>query len=50
MELNMDLYTNLLANISKYVVLTAEETDRLISIIKIREIKRRELIDEPVIR
>lgn len=40
-------YPNLLANISRYVTLTAAEQERLISIIHIARIKKRQFIDQP---
>lgn len=43
----MELYKNILANIGKYVTLTDEETEKLISIIRTKHIKKRELIDQP---
>lgn len=43
----MELYKNILENIDKYVTLTEEETEKLISIIQIKKIKKRELIDRP---
>lgn len=43
----MDEYKNIIANINKYVTLTDEEVEKLIAIISIKEIKRRELIDQP---
>ena len=43
----MELYKNILRNIEKYVSLTDEETEKLISIIQTKKIKKRELIDQP---
>ena len=43
----MELYKNILGNIRKYVTLTEEETEKLISIIRTKKIKKRELIDQP---
>ncbi|MEZ4772523.1 MAG: Crp/Fnr family transcriptional regulator [Bacteroidia bacterium] len=40
-------YPNLLANISRYVTLTEAEQERLISIIHIARIKKRQFIDQP---
>ena len=43
----LEPYKNILGNIGKYVSLTQEETEKLISIIRIKKIKKRELIDRP---
>ncbi len=46
-EETLKLYKNILGNIEKYVTLTDEETEKLISIIRTKKIKKRELIDQP---
>ena len=43
----MEQYKNILGNIGKYVTLTKEETEKLIAIIRIKIIKKRELLDRP---
>ena len=43
----MDQYKPILENISKYVSLSEEETDRLISIIRVTKVKKRQFIDQP---
>ncbi len=43
----MEKYNGILKNIEKYVTLTEEETKKLISIIQIKKVKKRELIDQP---
>ncbi|MEO9891061.1 Crp/Fnr family transcriptional regulator [Aurantibacter sp.] len=43
----LELYENILGNIEKYVTLTKEETEKLIAIIRVKKIKKRELLDQP---
>ena len=47
MGLALDIYHNILNNINRYVSLNEEETSKLLSIIHIKKIKRRQLIDQP---
>ena len=43
----MDVYHNILNNINRHVSLNEEETSKLLSIIQVKKIKRRQLIDQP---
>lgn len=43
----MNPYQNILANIQRFVTLTAEEQEELIAIINVRRIKKRQFIDQP---
>ncbi len=43
----MELYTNLLSNINRYVSLTQEEQQKLIAIIQVTKVKKRQFIDQP---
>ena len=43
----VDNYKNLLNNIRRYVEISEEEEQRLLEIIKITRIKKRQFIDQP---
>lgn len=45
--MNLEIHRHIISNISKYVTLTNEEIEKLTSIIKVKEIKKKELIDQP---
>lgn len=46
-QVTLEQYKNILGNIGKYVTLSQEETEKLVSIIRINKIRKRELIDRP---
>ena len=43
----MELYKNILDNINRYVALTEEEEQKLVSVIHVKKIKKRQLIEQP---
>ena len=46
-EQKLELYKNILDNINRFVSLTKEEEQKLLSIIQVKKIKKRQLIDQP---
>ncbi|WP_020529032.1 Crp/Fnr family transcriptional regulator [Flexithrix dorotheae] len=46
-ELKLELYKNLLENINRFVTLTMDEQEKLISIFQVSKIKKRQFIDQP---